>query len=132
MGTSDRKTLSSGTSTSATKHVEQLGGDAGRHLEADGLAEPASVQLELDGGQQVLGVVLVDGQVGVAGHPEHVVLGDGHGREEAVEVGGDDLFDRYEAPPVGQGHEPGQQGRHLDPGDPLLVGGRVHHPDAPG
>ena len=64
------------------------------HLEADGLAEAAPVQLELDGGQQVLGVVLVHRQVGVAGDPEDVVLGDRHRREEGVEMGGDDLLDR--------------------------------------
>ena len=107
------------------EHVEKVGGDTGGHLEADGLAEAAPVQLEFDGGQQVLGVVLVHRQVGVAGHPEDVVLGDRHGREQGVEVGGDHLLDGHEPVAVGQGHEPGKQGGHLDPGDPLLVVGRI-------
>ncbi len=113
------------------EHLEQLGGDAGGHLEADRLTEPPAVQLELDGGREVLRVVLVDGEVGVAGHPEDVVLGDGHRREEALQVGGDDLLDRHQPVPVGQGDEAGQEGRHLDPGDPLLAGRRVDHPHAP-
>ena len=56
-------------------------------LEPHGLAEPAPVELELDGGQEVLGVVLVDREVGVAGHPEDVVLGDRHRREEGCRGG---------------------------------------------
>ena len=63
-------------------------------LEAYGLAEPPPVQLELHGGQEVLGLVLVHREVGVAGDPEDVVLDDPHGREQAVEVGGDDLLDQ--------------------------------------
>jgi len=102
--------------------------ECGRDLEPHGLAEPAPVELELDGCQQVLGIVLVHAGIGVAGDPEHVVLGDGHGREEAVQVGGDHLLDRDDPTGVGQHHEPRQQRRHLDPGDPLLVGGRVDHP----
>ena len=45
-----------------------------------------------------------------------------------VEVGGDHLLDGHEPAAVGQGHEPGQQRRHLDPGDALLAGRRVHDP----
>ena len=69
------------------EEVEQFGRDAAGHLEPDGLAEPTPVQLELDGGQQVLGVVLVDREVGVAGDPEGVVLGHRHVREERVRDG---------------------------------------------
>ena len=38
-----------------------------------------------DGGEQVLGVLLLQGEVGVAGDPEQVVLHDVHAREELVE-----------------------------------------------
>ncbi len=88
--------LSSGTSIFGDEHLEQIGRDAGRDLEAYGLTEPPPVQLELQGGQEVLGLVLVHGHVGVAGDPEHLVLDDPHGREQAVEVGGDDLLDQDE------------------------------------
>ncbi len=43
-------------------------------------------------------------------------------------MGGDNLFQRDEAFAVGHDHEPGQQGRDLDPGDALLAGDGI--PDA--
>ena len=69
------------------QHLQEIGGDGGRRLEAYRLAEPPPVQLELDGGQQVFGLVLLHRQVGVAGEPEGVVLGDGHRREDACPGG---------------------------------------------
>ena len=55
---------------------------SGRHraldLEADRLAEPAAAELLLDRHQQVVRLVLLDREVGVAGHPEEVVLEDLH------------------------------------------------------
>ena len=71
-------------------------------LEAHGLAEAAAAQLELDRGQQVVGLLVLEGEVGVAGDPEGHVLVDLHAREELVEVGGDDLLERHEALAVGQ------------------------------
>ena len=47
--------------------------------------------------EQVLGVVLLDLEVLVAGDPERVVLEDLHAREELVEVRGDDVLERDEA-----------------------------------
>ncbi len=56
----------------------------GRHrpldLEPDGLAEPPSPELLLDRQQQVVRLVLLDREVGVAGDPEEVVLLDLHAR----------------------------------------------------
>ncbi len=66
-------------------------------LQAHRRAEAASGQLPLEGGEQVLGVVLLDLEVLVAGDPEGVVLVDLHAREELVEVGGDDVLERDEA-----------------------------------
>ena len=75
-GTSKRKTLSSGTSTSCDQHGQQIGWDRAGDLQAHRLTEAAPVELELDRGQEVLGLVLLDREVGVAGHPERVVLDD--------------------------------------------------------
>ena len=49
-------------------------------LEPDGLAEAAPAQLLLDRQQQVVRLVLLDREVGVAGDPEEVVLHDLHAR----------------------------------------------------
>ena len=91
---------------------EQLA-DLGRHgpvdLEADGLAEPAPAQVEVDGGQQVVGLALLQVEVGVAGDPEGAVRLDLHAREQLAQVGGDDLLEGDEALAVGQGDEAGQQ-----------------------
>ena len=55
---------------------------AGRHraldLEPHRLAEAAPAELLLDGQEQVVRLVLLDRQVGVAGHPEQVRLEDLH------------------------------------------------------
>ena len=98
-------------------------------LEAHGPAEAAAAQLDLDRGEQVVGLLLLEGEVGVAGDPEGVVALDLHAREQRVEVGGDDLLERHEALAVGHHHEPGQQQRHLHPGEAPLVGDRVAHDD---
>ena len=63
-------------------------------LEPHDLAEAALAELLLDGQQQVVRLVLLDRDVGVAGHPEQVVVADLHAREQRVEVGGDDLLDQ--------------------------------------
>jgi hypothetical protein len=47
-------------------------------LEPERLAEAAAAQLHLYGDEQVVGLVLLQSQVGVAGDPEGVVLADGH------------------------------------------------------
>ena len=82
-------------------------------LEPHDLAEAPLAQLLLDGQQQVVRLVLLDREVGVAGHPEQVVVEDLHAREEDVQVGGDDLLQQH----VGAGaHLPQarQHRRHLD------------------
>ena len=73
---------------------------AGRHrpldLEADRLAEAPAPELLLDGHEQVVGLVLLDREVGVAGDPEEVALDDLHAHEQVGQVGLDDLVDRDE------------------------------------
>ena len=54
---------------------------------AHGPAEAAAAQLHLDRDQQVVGLVLLEHEVGVAGHPEGVVLADDHVREQRRPAG---------------------------------------------
>ncbi len=64
------------------QHVAHVVGDVGGHLEAHGPPEPAPAQLHLHRRQQVVGLVLFEHEVGVAGHPEGVVLPDHHVGEQ--------------------------------------------------
>ena len=104
------------------EEVDEVVAHVGADLEAEGLAEAAAAQLHLDGDEEVVGLVLLEGQVGVAGDPEGVVGADRHAGEEAVEVGRDDLLEGHEALAVGHDDEAGQRRRHLDPGDAALAG----------
>ena len=97
-------------SSSARQAVPQRRVGAGADLQPHGAAEPAPPQLHLDRHQQVVGLVLLDRQVGVAGHPEGVVLADGHPGEQGVEVGGDDLLEGDEALAVGHTTKRGRTG----------------------
>ena len=90
-------------------------------LEPHDLAEAPLAQLLLDGHEQVGRLFLLDRQVGVARHPEEVVLDDLHAREQRVEVGGDDLLEQH----VGvltDLHQARQDGRHLDAREEALAG----------
>ncbi len=91
------------------QHVAHVVGDVGGDLEADGPPETAAAQLHLDRGQQVVGLVLVEHEVGVARHPEGVVLPDHHVGEQRRQLGGDDLLQRHEALAVGHDDEARQQ-----------------------
>ncbi len=115
--------------------------DALRHVlvdgDADHRAEPPPAHEALDGLEQVVGLELLDGELGVAGHAEGVRLEDLHTREEGLEVRGDDLLEPGEpllrrlagilalfcrcAVRRGHGHQAGQRrARHLDAGEALL------------
>ena len=105
----------------------------GVDLEAHGPAEPAAAQLHLDRGQQVVGLLLLEGQVGVAGDPERRgARPTSMPGNSGVEVGGDHLLERHEALAVGHDHEAGQQRRHLDPGEAALAGRRGRARPRPG
>ncbi len=114
------------------QQVDELLAHVGLDLEPQGLAEAPAAQLHLDGDQQVVRLVLLEGEVGVAGDPEGVVVADRHAREQRVEVGGDDLLERHEALAVGHDHEARQRRRHLDPGDATLPRRRGPAPRPPG
>ena len=109
----------------ALQELAHLVGDVGADLEAHGPAELPATQLDLDGGEEVVGLLLLEGEVGVAADAErggglHV-----HPREQLAEVGGDHLLERHEPLAVGHHHEPRQQVRHLDAGEPPLAGDGV-------
>ena len=65
--------------------------------------------------------------VGVARDPERMLREHVHAGEQRVEVRGDDLLQRHVARAVGHGHEPGEQRRHLHPGEALFAAGAVAH-----
>ena len=97
-------------------------------LEPDGRTEAPAHELAFEGLQQVLGLVLVDVEVLVAGHPEGVVLQHLHAGKQLLEMGGDDVLERHEVF-VAHVREARQQRRHLDPREVLLPRLRVAHHD---
>ena len=95
-------------------------------LEPDGTAESATAQLRLDREQQVVGLLLLHLEVGVAGDAERVVVEDLDTGEEAVEPRGDDRLERHEAGVTGvagQCDESWQDGRDLDAREALVTVG---------
>src|SRR5205085_9902454 len=98
--------------------VDEELADLGRHapvdLQADGLAEATAAQVEVDGGQQVVGLTLLQVEVGVSGDPEGGLGLHLHAREQLDQVSGVDLLQGHEALAVGQGHEAREQGENLD------------------
>ena len=79
------------------QQLEHLRRDRLLDLEPHRRAEPAPQQLLLERLEEVLGVVLLDLEVLVAGDPEGVDLEHLHAREEALEVLADDVLERHEA-----------------------------------
>ena len=69
-----------GDAEAAAEDVAHLLGHPPLDLEPDRLAEAPAPELLLDRDQQSLGLLLVQRQVGVAGHPEEVVPQDLHAR----------------------------------------------------
>ena len=104
----------------ATSMSRRSAEHAGRDLEAHRPPEAAPAQLELDRGQQVVGLVLLERQVGVPGHPERrgarrsPCRGTASSRWAAMTCSSG-----HEPLAVGQDHEARQQRRDLHPGDPL-------------
>ena len=78
---------------------------------AHGPAEAPAAQLHLDRREQVVGLFLLEREVGVAGDPEHRVLLDDHADEQRVQLGGDELLGRQEPLAVGQCDQAGEDGR---------------------
>ena len=97
-------------------------------LEADGLAEAPAPDLLLDREQQVVGLVLLDRDVGVARDPEQVRLDDLHAPEQLVEVRLDHLVEQHELVPLDR-EQARQAGRDLDAGEAGLAALRVAQAD---
>ena len=87
------------------------------HLQSDRPTESATGQLRLDGGQQIAPRVLLQFEVGVAGHSEKVIVQDSYSGEQLVQMGGDHLIERNKPPGPGQGNEGGKNRRDLHPGE---------------
>ena len=98
-------------------------------LEPDRPPEATTTELDLDRGEQVVGLVLLEREVGVAGDPERRDLADLHAGDELVQVSGDDLLEGDEHQLVRELHEPGQVRRHLHPGEAILARFGVGHAD---
>ncbi len=77
---------------------------------------PGSSRLD-SGGELVVGLLFLEGQVGVAADPERVVGHDHHAGEEVGEVLGDDLLEWHVALAVREDDEAGEQVGHLHPGE---------------
>ena len=125
-GPGTRTTSCGEMSSSEVEQLEHLRGDRLLDLEPHRRPEAPPQQLLLQRLQEVLGVVLLDLQVLVAGDPEGVELEHLHAREQPPEVLADDVLQRHE-PLVAQRHEPAERRRHLDPGEVLLAGLGVAH-----
>ena len=101
---------------------QDLAGELGHgplDLEPHGLAEAPAPDLLLDRDQQVVGLVLLDRDVGVAGDAEQVGLEDLHAPEQLVEVRLDHLVEEHELVAL-DGEQAGQDRRDLDAREPLL------------
>ena len=112
----------------AERHVVHVVGD----LEPDGRTEPAPQELLLERLDEVLGLVLLDLDVFVAGDAEHVVLHDLHAGEEVAEVVRDEVFEGDVARVLDRlagvdAHEARQHLRNLDAGELLAAGAAVPH-----
>ena len=111
----------------------QLAGEQLQQLVRDGLldlqthrraSDLAAQQLLLQGEQEVLGVVLLDLHVLVAGDAEDARAGHLHAAEQLGQVLDDDLLERDE-PRGGQPDEAVEDARHLDAGELASLVGRV-------
>ena len=92
----------------AHQQFEHLGADVVGHLEAHRLVEAAAAEFHLDRFEQVVGLFLLEREVGVAADPERRPVLDDHADEQPVELGGDELLDREESSRRRR-HEPREQ-----------------------
>ena len=109
------------------EQLDHLGAHPGLGFEANGTTEATTAEFHLDGREQIVGLFFFEREVGVAGDTEREALLDHHARVEQVHVGRDHLFDRHEAPAVGQAEEAGEHGGHLHPREATLTGVGVRH-----
>ena len=114
----------------ARQQVEHLRGHARINLEADDsrVAAPAS-QLGLDRRQQVFRIAVDIVQIAITRHAERMMGDDLHARKEQRKMQRDHVFQWHVALALDQRDEARQDGRHLDPREPLLPSLRIanHH-----
>ena len=104
----------------ANEQVEHLIADAVLDLEPNRVVEPAPPELELDGFEQVVGLFVLERQVGVARDPEHRPLLDDHADEQRRQMRGDQLLGGQEAPFV-ERDQAREHVRDLEPHEPALA-----------
>ena len=103
------------------EQAQQVVAHVVRDLEADRPLEAAPAQFHLDRFEQVVGLFLLEREVGVAADAERCPLLDDHADEQAVELGGDQLLDRQEAS-AAERHQTGEDARHLESGETAVAG----------
>ncbi len=113
----------------AQEQLEHLLRHAVVDLEPHRSPEATTAQLHLDRFEQVVGLFLLEREVGVAGDPERHELDDVHAEEERRQVRSDHLLERHESLAVGRDDEPRQQRRHLHAGEAVLAGVGVRDSD---
>ena len=103
------------------EQVAQLRRHRGRHLETNRRAHaPAAPEAGFDRGDQIVGLALRDGELGVARHAEGSAGDDLHPREEHREVRRDHLLDGHEA--TRGNREPAREDRrHLHAREAVLA-----------
>ena len=99
----------------------------GHHLKSDGAAESSATQLGLDGLEQIVSLILLEDQVGIAGDPEWLMTSHDHAWEQSIEMCCDDLLKCDEPLAIGHHDKARQKIRNLDAGDSCLVGRRIRH-----
>ena len=117
----------------AHEPVEHAVGHRLRHLEADDVAEAPPAELELDGLEQVVGLVR-DGEVGVARDAKGRRFGDLHLREEPAKEMRDHRIERDEVLSLPEEDEAGKAFGHLHARESLIAGFGVayEHAEAQG
>ena len=105
----------------AQQQLEHLLADAGLHLEPHGAAEAPAAQLHLDGGEQVVGLLLLRGEVGVAGDPEHACSSTTMPGNRLCRCAAITCSTGTKRAPSGRPTSRGSSVGHLDPGEPPLA-----------
>ena len=79
------------------EQIANVVGHAALDLESHRFAEPAPPQLRLDRAQEIVGLVLLQIEVGVARDAEEIRVADVHSGEEPVEMVRDEILEQHEA-----------------------------------
>ena len=112
----------------AHEQLQHLGADVMGHLEAHRLVEAPASQLHLDGLQEVVGLLLLQREVGVAADPERCPVLHDHPHEEPVELGRDQLLDGQVATRRHL-HQSREELGDLEPGEATVAGLRIRDVD---